>query len=153
MTIDCFEPRAFDSSIRNLIVSALKTVLKVSDENLDERLLEELKSEDKGFVGLEVPIFEEGRFRIKRGFMVDIYHPKRKMAVEIEKSEVKNVWKDLIKFSIGNKKGLIKYGVLICPKLYSGKGRKVYTKPYNRAIEIYEFMKNLYFGRLLIIGY
>jgi len=153
MGIEFCEPRGFDSSVRDIIVSALKAVLKIPDEHIDKRLLEELKKRDGEFQGLEVPIFEERRFRIKRGYKVDIYHPKRKIAIEIEKTEVKNVWKDLIKFSLGNRKGLIKHGVLIVPKEYKGKREKVHTKPYHRAIEIYEFMKNLYFGSLLIIGY
>lgn len=153
MPVKCYEPRAFNSSIRDMIVSALRAVLETSDEHLDERLLEELKKRDGGFQGLEVPIFEEPRFRIKRGYKVDIYHPKQKIAIEIEKTEVKNVWKDLIKFSLGNRKGLIKHGVLIVPKEYKGKREKVHTKPYHRAIEIYEFIKNLYFGSLLIVGY
>ena len=153
MKLDFYKPRGSDSEPQKLIASALDEVLKVSLKDLDARLLKELKRLDDGFNGLEVPIFEDERFRLKRGFKVDIYHPQRKIAIEIEKTEVKNIWKTLIKFSIGNKKQLIEHAILICPKEYRGKGRKVYTKPYSRAIEIYEFMKNLYFGRLLIIGY
>jgi len=153
MILDYYQPRDFDSNIRDMIISALKAVLETYDERLDERLLEELKKRDEEFLGLEVPIFRDARFRLKHGYTVDIYQPKRKIAIEIEKTEVKNIWKDLVKLSIANKKKLVRYGVIICPKQYRGKGEKVHTSPYIMAKEIYEFMKNLYFGSLLIIGY
>jgi len=49
---------------------------------------------------------------------VDLYNPNAKIAVEIEKTEQKNIWKNLIKFSRG-KEGGIDYGCVVVPDNYS----------------------------------
>lgn len=37
------------------------------------------------------------------GYSVDFYHPEHQIAIEVEKSERKYLWKDLVKFSRGDK--------------------------------------------------
>lgn len=49
---------------------------------------------------------------------VDLYNPAERIAVEIEKTEQKNIWKNLIKFSRGGKSG-IDYGCVVVPENYS----------------------------------
>lgn len=48
---------------------------------------------------------------------VDLYNPDKRIAVEIEKTEQKNIWKDLIKFSRGSD-DQIEYGCAILPENY-----------------------------------
>lgn len=53
---------------------------------------------------------------------VDLYNPDRKIAVEIEKTEKKNIWKNLIKFSrgsVGEYERQIEYGCVVVPVNYS----------------------------------
>jgi len=54
---------------------------------------------------------------------VDLYNPGEKIAVEIEKTEQKNIWKNLIKFSRGNEVG-IDYGCVVVPENYSTSRRE-----------------------------
>ena len=49
---------------------------------------------------------------------VDLYNPNEKIAVEVEKTEQKNVWKNLIKFSRGDA-GKIDYGCVVVPENYT----------------------------------
>ncbi|MFB6186546.1 MAG: hypothetical protein ABEI86_06740 [Halobacteriaceae archaeon] len=49
---------------------------------------------------------------------VDLYNPEEKIAVEIEKTEQKNIWKNLIKFFRGKEVG-IDYGCVVVPENYS----------------------------------
>ena len=57
---------------------------------------------------------------------VDLYHREKRIAIELQKSEKKYVWKDLAKFGRGAHTqarggGKIKYGCLVVPDYYSGK--------------------------------
>lgn len=49
---------------------------------------------------------------------VDLYNPDEKIAVEIEKTEQKNIWKNLVKLARGNSGG-IDYGCVVVPENYS----------------------------------
>lgn len=49
---------------------------------------------------------------------VDLYNPETRIAVEIEKTEQKNIWKNLIKLSRG-KEGEIDYGCVVVPENYT----------------------------------
>lgn len=58
---------------------------------------------------------------------VDLYHPEKRIAIEIEKSERKRVSDDLLKFIKGgqtyrNKRHRIEFGCLIVPTNYRGSG-------------------------------
>jgi hypothetical protein len=58
---------------------------------------------------------------------VDLYHPEKRIAIEIEKSERKRVSDDLLKFIKGgqtyrDKRHKIEFGVLIVPTNYRGTG-------------------------------
>jgi hypothetical protein len=56
---------------------------------------------------------------------VDLYNPDSQIAVEIEKTEKKLVWKNLIKFSRGKtheSDGQIEFGCIIVPVNYPGGG-------------------------------
>lgn len=56
---------------------------------------------------------------------VDLYHPEKRIAVELEKSERKYVWKDLAKFGRGahievDGRKKVEFGCLVVPDYYSG---------------------------------
>ena len=56
---------------------------------------------------------------------MDLYHPEKRIAIELEKSESKYVWKDLAKFGRGahtnvNGKQIVEFGCLVVPDYYSG---------------------------------
>ena len=146
MKLECYEPRRVVPQIRDRIMEALDAALvKSSMRTFEEKLLEELRKWDSGFKN-EVALFQKGKKHWKHCF--DIYNPRLKIAIEVEKTEVKRILHDLLKFSIGNRKHLVDLGVLIVPKKY-----RHLTRPFRYAIREYEWIKNLYWGRLLIIGY
>ncbi|MFP9192148.1 hypothetical protein ACLI4Q_10895 [Natrialbaceae archaeon A-CW1-1] len=55
---------------------------------------------------------------------VDLYNVNERIAVEIEKTEQKNIWKNLIKFSRG-KEGGIDYGCVVVPENYTTSRREL----------------------------
>jgi len=146
MKLECYEPRSIVPEIKDRIIKALENALiESSARTLEEKLLEELRKWDSDFEG-EVTLFQKGKKHWK--YCVDIYNPRLKIAMEVEKTEVKRILHDLLKFSIGNKKHLIDVGVLVVPKKY-----RHLTRPFRYAIREYEWIKNLFWGRLLIVGY
>jgi len=59
------------------------------------------------------------------GHSVDLYHSEKQIAIELEKSEKKYVWKDLAKFGRGAHPDVrggekVKFGCLVVPDYYSG---------------------------------
>jgi hypothetical protein len=57
---------------------------------------------------------------------VDLYHPEKRIAIELEKSEAKYVWRDFVKFGRGahtTKAGrnTIEFGCLVVPEYYSNR--------------------------------
>lgn len=84
----------------------------------------------------------------------DIYNWENKTAIEIEESEVKYVWKDLIKLAIGARRGRVENALLICPLAYRGKSLKTSVPIFAQAIKISEFMSDfMWMKNLAIIGY
>jgi hypothetical protein len=63
---------------------------------------------------------------------VDLYHTEERIAIELEKSEKKYVWKDLVKFgrggctSNGDRKK-VEYGCLVVPDYYLSESRPVFS--------------------------
>jgi len=60
------------------------------------------------------------------GHSVDLYHPEKRIAIELEKSEKKYVWKDLVKFGRGahtsvKNRDTIEFGCLVVPEYYAGR--------------------------------
>lgn len=49
---------------------------------------------------------------------VDFYNSESKIAIEIEKTEVKRIPHDVLKFLLASEIGKVEYGVLIIPKMY-----------------------------------
>jgi hypothetical protein len=69
----------------------------------------------------ECSLWEEEGFN----HSVDLYHPEKRIAIELEKSERKYVWKDLAKFGRGahtevNERKKVEFGCLVVPDYYSG---------------------------------
>lgn len=88
------------------------------------------------------------------GHRFDIYNWEHKTAIEIEESEVKYVWKDLIKLVIGARRKKVDHAILVCPFEYGGQNMKTTVKIYNTAIGISQFMSDLLWTEnLAIIGY
>lgn len=90
----------------------------------------------------------------KYGHRFDLYNWETKTAIEIEESEVKYVWKDFIKLSIGARRKRVANGILICPIGYGGRNMEKAVKIYANAIIISNFMADLIWVKnLAIIGY
>lgn len=88
----------------------------------------------------------------KRGlnFEVDFYHPEWEIAVEVEKGEINNIWKNICKFA---ESPVIRHGVLLVPIIRQGQQNT--SEFYNNTIKrlcriekIFSLMESL-----LIIGY
>lgn len=90
--------------------------VKEFDRRVGQNLPKYLLEESDGLA-----LWEEEGFN----HSVDLYHPKKRIAIELEKSERKYVWKDLAKFGRGahteadgvNK---VEFGCLVVPDYYSG---------------------------------
>lgn len=85
---------------------------------------------------------------------VDLYHPSRRIAIEIEKSERKRVSDDFLKFIKGGKtqranRKKIEFGCLIVPVNYRGSGDL-----FGSAMRTLEFMRSILFVEDVgVIGY
>lgn len=130
------------------VVECLRTV-KGESKTFDEDLLSLLREKDSGYCRkTEHPIFK------KYGFRVDIYHLGKKIAIEIEKSETKLIWKILCKFSLGAKRGKIKHAILIVPMEYWGRNKKSPTHIFKDAVNTSKFLGQILWTKnLAIIGY
>jgi len=126
---DGIEERAFPpdelSRIRQAIESVPKDVFFESKSGL------EVREFDRG-IGQSLPeysledsdqcvLWQEDKF----SHSVDLYHPEKRIAIELEKSERKYVWKDLAKFGRGahteaDGRNTVEYGCLVVPDYYSG---------------------------------
>lgn len=85
---------------------------------------------------------------------VDLYHPEKRIAIEIEKSERKRVSDDILKFIKGgktqrNKRKKIEFGCLIVPVNYRGSGNI-----FAGALNTLDFMRSVLFVEdVAVIGY
>ena len=92
----------------------------------------------------------EGLFKKGLNFEVDFYHPELQIAVEIEKGEINNIWKNICKFG---ESSVIRHGVLLVPVIRQG--QKTSSEFYNNAIKRLCNMERVFslVDSLLIIGY
>lgn len=118
--------------------------LRFAIESVDDGVF--LETERGGEVGLDEEIAShlnsyapEGKTEhhlwADSNHSVDLYNSSEKIAVEIEKTEQKNIWKNLIKFSRGNEGG-INYGCVVVPENYStSRGERDLFSHAQRALE------------------
>ena len=85
---------------------------------------------------------------------VDLYHPEKRIAIEIEKSERKRLSDDILKFIKGGKtqrdnRKKIEFGCLIVPVNYRGSGNI-----FAGALTTLDFMRSVLFVEdIAVIGY
>lgn len=91
------------------------------------------------------PLFKKGL-----NFEVDFYDPDRQIAVEVEKGEINNIWKNICKFA---ESSVIRHGVLLVPVIRQG--QQTSTEFYNNTIKRLSNIERIYslMESLLIIGY
>jgi hypothetical protein len=141
--------REFNSIVK-LVARTLEQT-DMSSRKADMKLLKKLRKTDSGYVArTEYPLFMVGGYR----YAVDIYHPQKKIAIEIEKSETKLVWKILCKFIVGARQHKIDHAILIVPLRYRGKRKKTPTRPFNDALRASRFVSQILWNRnIAILGY
>ncbi|MCX7779853.1 MAG: hypothetical protein N2491_02915 [Negativicutes bacterium] len=83
-------------------------------------------------------------------FEVDFFHPQLQIAIEVEKGEVNNIWKNICKFA---ESPLIRHGVLLVPVIRQGQQNA--TEYYNKTVKRLSCLERVYslIDSLLIIGY
>ncbi|MDO4924231.1 MAG: hypothetical protein Q3980_01045 [Turicibacter sp.] len=112
---------------------------------LDKKIYEVLKS--RGFVWDQRDVFHACRLWKNEGFKhsVDFYNETLKIAIEVEKSEVKRIHHDILKLLNGSMTFIpkVKYGVLIYPEYTI-----VSRKPRNFHKVVMNDM-NFYFRKVL----
>lgn len=88
----------------------------------------------------------------KRGlnFEIDFFHPELQIAVEVEKGEINNIWKNICKFA---ESPVVKHGVLLVPIVRQGQQNKsdFYDNAIKRLCNIQRIFS--FIDSLLIIGY
>ena len=92
----------------------------------------------------------ERLFKKGLNFEVDFYHPELQIAVEVEKGEINNIWKNICKFG---ESSVIRHGVLLVPVIRQGQQSS--SEFYNNAIKRLCNMERMFslIDSLLIIGY
>jgi len=92
----------------------------------------------------------EGLFKKGLNFEVDFYHPELQIAVEVEKGEINNIWKNICKFG---ESSVIRHGVLLVPVIRQG--QQTSSEFYNNAIKRLRNIERVFtlMDSLLIIGY
>lgn len=141
------------SQIRQAIESVPKEVFLKSEPgrevtNFDHKIEQDLSN--YSFEGSDgCALWDEEDFN----HSVDLYHSKKRIAIELEKSERKYVWKDLSKFGRGahteaDGRMKIEFGCLVVPDYYSG--RKVFSGT-RRMLKFMEPMLDL--DEIVIIGF
>ncbi|MGG5757926.1 hypothetical protein ACQ3VF_19300 [Bacillus toyonensis] len=117
----------FPKKEREVIVNNIESINIFKDfrdtsyDALDKELAKTLKSvgyawdKDKTLnVGGKHPCF----LWIDTKHSVDFYNQESKIAIEVEKTEVKRIPHDVLKFLLASEIGKVEYGVLIIPKIY-----------------------------------
>jgi hypothetical protein len=93
----------------------------------------------------------EHLFREGVNFEVDFFHPQMHIAIEIEKGEINNVWRNVIKFAEST---MICHGVLMVPVIRH-EGTEKQSDFYNNTLKKLDNMERIYslMDTLAIIGY
>lgn len=116
--------------------------------------VEKVLAEDLGELGFLHSVTNkkvDNLFRAGVNFEVDFFHPALQIAIEIEKGEVNNVWKNVIKFAESTK---IRHGVLLVPLIrHEGTGKE--SEFYQNTLKKLGNMERIYslVNTLAIIGY
>lgn len=92
----------------------------------------------------------EPLFKTGLNFEVDFYHPELRIAVEIEKGEINNIWKNICKFA---ESPVISHGVLLVPVIRQGQQNS--SEFYQNTIKRLQCIEKIFslMDSLLIIGY
>jgi len=92
----------------------------------------------------------EGLFKKGLNFEVDFYHPELQIAVEVEKGEINNIWKNICKFG---ESSVIRHGVLLVPVVRQG--QQTSSEFYNNTIKRLCNIERVFslIESLLVIGY
>ncbi len=91
------------------------------------------------------PLFKQGL-----NFEIDFYHPEHQIAVEVEKGEISNIWKNICKFA---ESPVVSHGVLLVPLVRQGQqtSTEFYQNTIKRLVHIERIFS--FIDSLLIIGY
>ncbi|MDR3591011.1 MAG: hypothetical protein P4N41_15265 [Negativicutes bacterium] len=91
------------------------------------------------------PLFKKGL-----NFEIDFYHPGLEIAVEVEKGEISNIWKNICKFA---ESPVVRHGVLLVPLVRQGQqtSSEFYQNTIKRLVHIERIFS--FIDSLLIIGY
>lgn len=91
------------------------------------------------------PLFKPGL-----NFEVDFFHPELYVAVEIEKGEIHNIWKNICKFA---ESPVIRHGVLLVPIVRQGQQKS--DEYYQNTIKRLQYIEKIFslMDSLLLIGY
>ncbi|VBB06362.1 Hypothetical protein LUCI_1593 [Lucifera butyrica] len=91
------------------------------------------------------PLFKNGL-----NFEIDFYHPEFRVAVEVEKGEINNIWKNICKFA---ESPVIRHGVILVPVIRQGQqsSSEFYLNTLKRLCHIEKVFS--FIDSLLIIGY
>lgn len=92
----------------------------------------------------------EALFRRGLNFEVDFFHQDLQIAVEVEKGEINNIWKNICKFA---ESPVIRHGVLLVPVVRQGQQSS--SEFYNNTVKRLSKIERIfsYIDSLLIIGY
>lgn len=92
----------------------------------------------------------ENLFKRGLNFEIDFFHPELQIAVEVEKGEINNIWKNICKFA---ESPVIRHGVLLVPVVRQGQLNKsdFYDNTIKRLCNIERLFS--FIESLLIIGY
>lgn len=116
--------------------------------------VEKVLAEDLGALGFIHSVTNKkigNLFRTGVNFEVDFFHPELQVAIEIEKGEVNNVWRNVIKFAEST---VIRHGVLMVP-LIRHEGTDKQSEFYRNTLKKLGNMERIYalMNTLVIIGY
>ena len=127
----------FPQNIKAELLSELEKIDFLFQERNDSKIVEKLKP--LGYVSefenkKECQIFNEK----KPKHSVDFYHQGHKIAIEVEKAEVKRILHDVIKLMKAAEHEFIDFGVLIIPKKYQTlKAERVFSETVKNDISFY----------------
>jgi hypothetical protein len=91
------------------------------------------------------PLFKKGL-----NFEVDFFHPELLVAIEVEKGEINNLWKNICKFA---ESPVIRHGVLLVPTVRQGQQSS--SEFYQNTIKRLSNMEKIFsfLDSLLVMGY
>jgi len=151
----CSFPEPELSEIRQAIATVPESVLLESDsgdevtefDNIVAQNLSQYSTEGSG----ECRLWAEDGFQ----HSVDLYHKQKRIAIELEKSEKKYAWKDLVKFGRGGStydsdRKKVEYGCLVVPDYYLSKKRPVFSGT-RKILKFIEPMLDVH--EIVVIGF